>query len=173
MAKKENIIKEEKNVQEVRELNLENTEVMNSDPSVIIPTSKDEAMAEVTSPENIENIESELKEEHKEEIKEQIDVINESTPEPESIEEKFEELSEIAETYGDADKRLEKIVNENSEANLAEALQKELKDVDAVEKKLEQNIQNIEKNLTQKERNMVSRAVNSKLTTLWSGIRYT
>ena len=173
MAKKENIIKEEKNVQEVGELNLENTEVMNGDPSVIIPTSKDEAMAEVTSPENIENIESELKEEHKEEIKEQIDVINESTPEPESIEEKFEELSEIAETYDDADKRLEKIVNENSEANLAEALQKELKDVDAVEKKLEQNIQNIEKNLTQKERNMVSRAVNSKLTTLWSGVRYT
>jgi predicted nuclease with TOPRIM domain len=81
----------------------------------------------------------------------------------------MKELEEISEKYGDADSRLEQIVKENAPENLQEALTNEMNDIENIEKKLEEKVENLEKGMSQEQKRMI----NSRFTNLWGGVRYT
>lgn len=145
------------------------TEVINEDPADLTPTKKptsaEEAEQQVTSAENVDNIEQELKEEYKEETEKAEEVLEETEKE---VEADLGVAAEAAEKYGDAEKRLNDIVEENKPEELAEALQKEMEDAKKMEEKLEENIEKIEKSLSDKHREL-----NSRMTNIWNGVRYT
>ena len=166
MGKKDKNIPK-KNVEKVVE-----TEVMNGDAAVITPTEADstnneveEAINEVTSPENVENIEEELKEEYKEEVKQGEEALNEK---PEANID-LGEIEEIADKYGNAQERLDKIVNETAPGNLEEALQNELSEANDMKEKLEKKVSELESKMSSEQRSLI----NSRMTNLWNGVRYT
>jgi len=166
MGKKDKNIPK-KNVEKVVE-----TEVMNGDAAVITPTEADstnneveEAINEVTSPENVENIEEELKEEYKEEVKQGEEALNEK---PEANID-LGEIEEIADKYGNAQERLDKIVNETAPENLEEALQNELSEANDMKEKLEKKVSELESKMSSEQRSLI----NSRMTNLWNGVRYT
>lgn len=166
MGKKDKNIPK-KNVEKVVE-----TEVMNGDAAVITPTEADstnneveEAINEVTSPENVENIEEELKEEYKEEVKQGEEALNEK---PEANID-LGEIEEIADKYGNAQERLDKIVNETAPENLEEALQNELSEANDMKEKLEKKVSELESKMSSEQRSLI----NSRMANLWNGVRYT
>lgn len=157
----------------------EELKVVNGDPSVLDTANEEiveqqeveevmteeEAKEAVTSSDNLENIENELKEEYKEEVEKGEEMLHgEATADID-----MKELEEISEKYGDADSRLEQIVKENAPENLQEALTNEMNDIENIEKKLEEKVENLEKGMSQEQKRMI----NSRFTNLWGGVRYT
>lgn len=164
--------KKDKNVPKKNIEKVVETEVMNGDAAVITPTEADstnneveEAINEVTSPENVENIEEELKEEYKEEVKQGEEALNEK---PEANID-LGEIEEIADKYGNAQERLDKIVNETAPENLEEALQNELSEANDMKEKLEKKVSELESKMSSEQRSLI----NSRMTNLWNGVRYT
>lgn len=164
--------KKDKNVPKKNVEKVVETEVMNGDAAVITPTEADstnneveEAINEVTSPENVENIEEELKEEYKEEVKQGEEALNEK---PEANID-LGEIEEIADKYGNAQERLDKIVNETAPENLEEALQNELSEANDMKEKLEKKVSELESKMSSEQRSLI----NSRMTNLWNGVRYT
>lgn len=164
--------KKDKNVPKKNVEKVVETEVMNGDAAVITPTEADttnneveEAINEVTSPGNVENIEEELKEEYKEEVKQGEEALNEK---PEANVD-LGEIEEIADKYGNAQERLDKIVNETAPENLEEALQNELSEANDMKEKLEKKVSELESKMSSEQRSLI----NSRMTNLWNGVRYT
>lgn len=130
-----------------------------------IPEVKDEEeiVNEFTSPENIENLEKEMNESYN---------VNNKVEENEYNTEEVIDLGvaqEAIERIGDANQRLNDIVNNTKPEDLQETLQEELNQATSIEDKLKQRIDELEKKIPQKTRSNL----NSRMTNLWCGVRYT
>ena len=128
-----------------------------------VPEVKDEEelLNEFTSPENIENLEKELNEEY----------ANTQGKEEEAPEDIIDlgVAQEAVEKFGDANQRLNDIVNNTKPEDLKETLQEELNQASAIEDKLKKRIDELEKKIPPKTRSNL----NARMTNLWCGVRYT
>lgn len=128
-----------------------------------VPEVKDEEelLNEFTSPENIENLEKELNEEY----------ANTQGKEEETPEDIIDlgVAQEAVEKFGDANQRLNDIVNNTKPEDLKETLQEELNQASAIEDKLKKRIDELEKKIPPKTRSNL----NARMTNLWCGVRYT
>ena len=130
-----------------------------------IPEVKDEEeiVNEFTSPENIENLEKEMNESYN---------VNNEGEENECNTEEVIDLGvaqEAIEKIGDVSQRINNIVNNTKPEDLQETLQEELNQATNIEDKLKQRIDELEKKIPQKTRSNL----NSRMTNLWCGVRYT
>lgn len=139
------------------------TEPTNEVVEETFPEVKDEEelLNEFTSPENIENLEKELNEEY----------ANTQGKEEEAPED-FIDLGvaqEAIDKFGDVNQRINDIVNNTKPEDLQEVLKDELDQVSEMEDKLKEHINELEKKVSPQTRSNL----NSRMTNLWCGVRYT
>ena len=144
----------------------DSTEYQNNEEDIIeepVPEVKDEEelLNEFTSPENIENLEKELNEEY----------ANTEGKEEETPENLIDlgVAQEAIEKFGDAEQRINDIVRNTPPEDLQEVLKDELDQVTEIESKLQKRINELEKNIQPQTHSNL----NSRMTNLWCGVRYT
>lgn len=137
------------------------SDVIGTNPIADEDKEAEEVLNEFTSPENIENLEKELNEVY-------ANTEDKEEEEPENIID-LGVAQEVIENFGDANKRLNEIVNNTKPENLQETLQEELIQASAIEDKLKERISDLEKKIPPQTRSNL----NARMTNLWCGIRYT
>ena len=171
MAKKKETIAEE--VKETKTKKKKNTVKLTEDVPVAevvtevsepddLTQEEQEAIEEFTSPENIENLEKELNEAYN---------VNPKTEEEPQIEEDIDlgVAQEVMEEFDESKQRVNELSNSTDPSEMKTVLQGELNKVSDMREKLEKRIDELEQKISPQVRS----TLNSRMTNLWCGVRYT
>ena len=150
--------------------NKKKLEAMNGDPSVLVSDSEnmtvEDAIKEITSPENVDNLEKELKDEYG---------ISDASKDDETVRERQEELETVISEVEGLSEEVDTLTNLNEIAKLTDpkeiekALSERLDQIEEKEKTIDKRMKDAERKLEQASRNMK----NKRYTDFWGGVRYT
>ena len=133
-----------------------------------VNTEKVEEKVNIEALTNVENLETELKEEYKEEMAATEEAMSDKEPEV-SIDANLELLKE----YSDTNKKIEEITNVSDINEIGEKIIDELEKSENLKEGLSKNIAEAEKSLSDKQKEVLDKAARGRaFSGFWNGISY-